>query len=53
MTDSQWLRILSFLPTCSGICVGKEASCRQFVATLHWMAHSIAPWRRLPAEYGK
>ena len=46
MTDAQWLRIRSFMYTCSGLCVGHD----RFVG----MAQAGAPWRRwVAAEYGK
>ena len=53
MTDTQWLRIRSFLDTGSGLRVGKDAHCRLFVESLRWMARMGAPGRALPPEYGK
>ena len=54
MTDAQWLRIRSFMDTCSGLCVGHAARGRRFVAALCGMAQAGAPWRRwVAAEYGK
>ena len=45
LTDTQWIRIRSFLKTCSGLYVRNEALC--------WMACTGAPWRQLPPAYGK
>ena len=53
MTDTQWFHIRSFLATCSGIRVGKDAHCRLFVEALRGMTRMGAPWRALPSEYGK
>ena len=36
-----------------GVRVGKETHCRLFIEALRWMARMGAPWRQLPAAYGK
>lgn len=53
LTDTQWIRIRSFLKTCSGLYVRNEAQCRLFIEALCWMACTGAPWRQLPPAYGK
>ena len=53
MTDTQWLCIRSFLDTCSGIRVGKDAHCRLCVEALRWVTRMGAPGRALPPAYGK
>ena len=45
MTDTQWLRIRSWLDTCSGIRVGKDAQGRLCVEALRWMARMGARGR--------
>ena len=52
MTDTQWLRIRSFLYACSGIRVGQDAHGRLCVEALRWMAWMGALGRALPTEYG-
>ena len=53
MTDAQWFCIRSFLDTCSGLRVGKDAHGRLFVEALRWMTRRGAPGRALPPAYGK
>ena len=53
MTDTQGLRIHSFLSICSVLRVGNETHCRLCVESLCWMAGMGAPWCQLPAAYGK
>ncbi len=48
----QWLRIIQFLSTCSGVYVGKEENCRRFLTGILWIARTGAQWRALPEEYG-
>lgn len=48
----QWLRIIQFLRTCSGVYVGKEENCRRFLTGILWIARTGAQWRALPEEYG-
>ena len=52
MTDTQWLRIHSFLSSCSGMRVGKETHGRLCAEALR-MARMGALWRQWPAAYGK
>jgi transposase len=52
LPQDEWTKILAFLRTCSGIRIGKVATCRRFVEGVLWMARSGAQWRLLPAEYG-
>ena len=53
MTDAQWLGIRSFLYTCSGLRIGKDAHGRLCVEALRWMTRMGALGRALPPEYGK
>ena len=52
LSDDQWVKILSFLRTCSGMYVGKEENCRRFIEGVLWITRSGAQWRLLPAAYG-
>ena len=49
----QWIRIVHFLRTCSGVYVGQEKDCRRFLAGILWIARTGAQWRALPEQYGK
>ena len=49
----QWLRIIQFLRTCSGVYVEQEESCRRFLTGILWIARTGAQWRALPEEYGR
>ena len=49
----QWLRIIQFLRTCSGVYVGPEENCRRFLTGILWIARTGAQWRALPEEYGR
>ena len=49
----QWLRIIQFLRTCSGVYVGQEEHCRRFLKGILWIARTGAQWRALPEEYGR
>ena len=53
MTDTQWLCVRSFLDTCSGLRVGKDAHGRLCVEALRWITRMGAPGRVLPPAYGK
>ena len=53
MTDAQWFRIRSFLDTCSGLHVGKDAHGRLGVAARRGKARMGAPGRAWPPAYGK
>ena len=53
MTGAQWHCLHSFLSTCSDVRVGQETHCRLFIEALRWTARMGAPWRQLPAAYGK
>ena len=53
LTSYQWGKILTFLRSRSDLYVGCETDCRRFVAAVLWIARAGAPWRMLPAEYGK
>ena len=49
----QWLRIIQFLRTCSGVYVGQEEHCRRFLKGILWISRTGAQWRALPEEYGR
>lgn len=49
----QWIRILQFLRTYSGVYVGQEESCRRFLTGILWITRTGAQWRALPKEYGQ
>ena len=49
----QWLRIIQFLRTCSGVSVGQEENCRRFLTGILWISRTGAQWRALPPEYGR
>ncbi len=53
LTPSQWHTIHSFLRERSDLYIGDETQCRRFIAAVLWIARAGAPWRMLPAEYGK
>ena len=53
LTSYQWDKILAFLRSRSDLYVGCETDCRRFITAVLWIARSGAPWRMLPAEYGK
>jgi len=52
LTDAQWMKILSFLRSCSNVSVGSESKCRHFLAAVLWITRSGAQWRLLPPDYG-
>jgi transposase len=52
LTDAQWIKMLSFLRTCSKVYVGAERKCRKFLAAVLWITRSGAQWRLLPPDYG-
>ena len=53
LTSQQWLKILEFLRGESELYIGQQADCKRFIEAVLWMSRSGAPWRFLPAEYGK
>ena len=53
MTDTQGFHIRSFLDTCSGLRVGKDAHGRLSVEALRGMTRRGAPGRAWPPAYGK
>ena len=53
LTSEQWSKILDFLKERTGVYVKSEQECKRFIEGVLWMSRSGAPWRMLPAEYGK
>ena len=53
LSPHQWSRMLEFLRKEPGLYIGAETGCKRFIEAMIWMSRSGAPWRMLPAEYGK
>ena len=53
LTLDQWSKILAFLKEETNVYVKSERDCKRFTEGVLWMSRSGAPWRMLPAEYGK
>ena len=53
LPDKQWTKIRDFLRGDPNAYIGDEAECRRFVEGVLWMNRSGAPWRLLPADYGR
>ena len=53
LTSQQWSKILEFLRSEPNLYIGQEADCKRFIEAVMWMSRSGAPWRFLPADYGK
>jgi len=53
LSDEQWLRLKSHLPSGSTGKRGRNANNRLFINALLWMARSGGRWRDLPERYGK
>lgn len=53
LTSQQWSKIFEFLRSESSLYIGQQADCKRFIEAVLWMSRSGAPWRFLPAEYGK
>ena len=52
LPNKQWQRIYRFLDDYPRLQTADEASLRDFVEAVLWMARSGAAWRLLPQEYG-
>ena len=53
LTSQQWSKILEFLRSEPNLYIGQQADCKRFIEAVLWMSRSGAPWRFLPADYGK
>ncbi len=53
LKDEQWERIKDKLPGKEGDSGRRGKDNRKFVASVIWIGRTGAPWRALPAEYGK
>ena len=53
ISSDQWAKILPFLQDGPDVYVGHPHDCKRFVEGVLWINRSGAPWRLLPAEYGK
>jgi transposase len=53
LSDEQWDRVAPHLPGKVGDPGGPAADNRMFVEGVLWLARVGAPWRDLPAEFGK
>ena len=53
LAAQQWWKIRAFLRSESNLYMGQPADCQRFIEAVLWMSRSGAPWRLLPAAYGK
>ena len=53
ITEEAWAKMFCFLKTVKDIHIGQERECKNFFESIYWIARSGAPWRMLPAEYGR
>lgn len=53
LRDDQWEAIKDSLPGKEGDSGRKAEDNRRFIRAVMWIARTGAPWRALPAEYGK
>ncbi len=53
LRDDQWERIKDSLPGKKGDPGRSSGDNRAFIRAMMWIARTGAPWRALPAEYGK
>ncbi len=53
LTNKEVRKILRFLHTCPGVYVGNSLKTRRFLEAILWMARMGAPWREIPARYGR
>lgn len=53
LDDTKWTKIYALLRMTPGIYTKNEAKTRLFVEAVYWIMRTGAPWRDLPAEFGK
>jgi transposase len=53
LNDEQWNKVVNLLRQDVRAYVGDEGECRRYVEAVLWITRSGAPWRLLPAEYGR
>lgn len=53
LPESDWEIIYTFLKNYPGLYLGNEIKARRFIEGVLWLSRSGAPWRFLPADYGK
>jgi transposase len=53
LRDDQWERIVDLLPRRRGHPEKRAADHRLFIEAVLWIARTGAPWRDLPASYGR
>ena len=53
LTDAQWERVAPLLPGKEGDPGRSGANNRMFLEAVLWLARAGAPWRDLPADFGK
>lgn len=52
ITCEAWSKMFKFFQMMPGIYIGSEASLKNFVEAIYWMARTGAQWRELPTKYG-
>ena len=53
LSDLTWNTLYAHLKTIPNLYTSDESKTRRFVEAVLWVARSGAPWRLLPADYGR